>query len=216
MYEHVFKSDPATELVIVGFCLANDIVEESTPSALRPQRAPKTSIGYLLSKYLDHLQPGESRLRYDRRLEHVMARFGLTNPPVFSTDLLSSEDNKRRWPYTADFLTSFGHEVKADGKKFLLVLIPSKELVLDDYFSALLKITDTPLDRVDRFGFRDYLLGRLQSTGIAVLDLTPTFRDGAGQRPADLYFVGDAHWNPAGHQLAADTIYDHLSKTGVQ
>ncbi|HEY7497036.1 MAG TPA: SGNH/GDSL hydrolase family protein [Vicinamibacterales bacterium] len=212
VYEHFFKNDPHVQLVVIGFCLANDIVEESTPVNLRPQRAPKKGLNYVLSKYSIIYNLARSRLRYDRRLERVMAKFGLTNPPIITTDLLNNEENRRRWPYAVQFLTDFAREINADGKKVLIVFIPSKELVLDDYFDTLLKVTETPPASIDRYGFRDYALDRFQRAQVPVLDLTPALR---AQRTADLYFVGDGHWNPAGHQFAADTIYEYLSRHGL-
>jgi hypothetical protein len=50
-----------------------------------------------------------------------------------------------------------------------------------------------------------------QAQGIATLDLTPVFQEHAAQGE-QLYFRFDAHWNNAGHTLAAQTIQQYLAQ----
>jgi len=59
------------------------------------------------------------------------------------------------------------------------------------------------------------LNGFCQQESLHCLDLTPAFVEQT-QTGAELYFRQDAHWNPAGHQLAADLLADYLIEQGLQ
>ena len=49
-----------------------------------------------------------------------------------------------------------------------------------------------------------------------LLDLTPRFREvGRGRGAAPLYFARDQHWTAAGHELAARTMADWLTGSGL-
>jgi hypothetical protein len=53
----------------------------------------------------------------------------------------------------------------------------------------------------------DYAAG----AGIAYLDLTPAF-EAAADEGTPLWYTADTHWNQQGHELAARTIADYLSR----
>jgi lysophospholipase L1-like esterase len=79
-------------------------------------------------------------------------------------------------PVTGAILAAFNRELRAQGGKLLLVLIPSPTV-------------------------RDALSKICKDEGIAFLDLDPVF---AGH--PDWVFKYDGHWNPRGHQAAADAV----------
>ena len=118
---------------------------------------------------------------------------------------------KRRWAYSAEFIAAIGARVKASGRRFAVILIPTKEQVLDGYIEALMERTGVSPSDIDVFGYRDYLLRVLNEKGVEVLDLTPFFDHPAQGTTADYYFQADGHWNAAGHALAAQKLAEVLS-----
>lgn len=62
-------------------------------------------------------------------------------------------------------------------------------------------------------GQRDALVSRLHEEGIGVLDLTPAFQ-AAAARGEKLYWSTDNHWAPAGNELAARIMEDHIRHGG--
>jgi hypothetical protein len=62
-------------------------------------------------------------------------------------------------------------------------------------------------------GQRDALVSRLHEEGIEVLDLTPAFQ-ATGARGEKLYWSTDNHWAPAGNELAARIMEDHIRRGG--
>lgn len=211
VYEKFFRDDPSVDLVVVGICLSNDIVTEDTPfDRASAPLSLTTRIKLFALKHSVLYNIARRSLRYNPRTEKMLSRIGLTNPPSMPLDFRNAEANSKRWPYTADFIASFGAAVEASGRKFLVVLIPSKEQILDGYIETLMQYTGTGPEDVDLMGFRDHLLRTLQDKHIDVLDLTPVFDQPPKGTTAELYFRGDGHWNAAGHQLAAVKIAEHL------
>jgi lysophospholipase L1-like esterase len=47
------------------------------------------------------------------------------------------------------------------------------------------------------------------SYGIPLVDLTADFNE-ANARGEELYFATDGHWNPEGHRVAAEAIFESL------
>lgn len=90
---------------------------------------------------------------------------------------------------------------RSDVEKILFVLIPSRESVYAEEYATL--FGDASYLDNEQFGF-NRIAEAAGARHIPVLDLTPVFRDHKDQEK--LYFDIDAHWNAAGHALAAATI----------
>jgi lysophospholipase L1-like esterase len=213
VYEKFFDADTSVELVVVGVCLSNDIIEEGTPTE-RVSRPPSlfAKVKFYALKYSVLANIVHRSMRYNPRVEQFLADLGLTKPQRLKLDFSSDPANSRRWAYSAEFLASFGARVEASGRRFLVVLIPTKEQVVDGYIEALMEQTGNSPADIDLFGFRDYLLRGLTEKGVDVLDLTPFLDQPAQGTTADYYFHADIHWNAAGHALAAEKIAEHLRK----
>lgn len=123
------------------------------------------------------------------------------------------------WKITEWSLAALKKECDEVGSKLLIVKVPGpiqwtynwkKEIakqIQDDYL---------PLD----FNI-DYPDSRFQSiinqTGIDMLDLNPSFikyRDQFKLQEPVFGWCCDAHWNPLGHELAANLVYNHLLNIG--
>jgi hypothetical protein len=125
--------------------------------------------------------------------------------------------------------------VRAQGGRFLVVYVPSKEHVLwsriwdpVDVNNVLERTVTVTLSEGDHGFLRfdpDYLSyatfsenimaqERLlsdftQEAGIEFLNLTPIFWQQGIER-GELYHFADPHWNQAGNQLVADTIHEYV------
>jgi hypothetical protein len=211
VYERYFQDDPGVRFVLLGFCLVNDIVRQTTSPTL--QVNPPTlyrQIKYEIGNHSILYNLLRRRVRYNEHLARLLAKAGYGNPFAFQVDLQNNERNRGRWAYTADFLSGFGKSVQTTGRDFVLLLFPGKVQVMDDQYQALLQLAGARAEEIDRFGFRDYLVARMRENGIKVLDLTPVLRDGHGRDPHALYFRGDTHWTVAGHTVVAQAIEQFL------
>ena len=124
---------------------------------------------------------------------------------------------------------------EADGARFLLVYVPSKEHVylpyLNDTDTRERVFSDVPAIELDKARFlqftsekatpqlvlqhmddQDRLLADFAAESqIRFLDLTPVFQEVAGTG-AELYYSFDTHWKQLGHDLAAGTIYKYIEE----
>ena len=132
-------------------------------------------------------------------------------------------------------LIDLNEEVAAQGAELVVVYIPSKEHVLWSRVWDTVDVNNV-LERTVTVTLSDGDSGTLQwepaylsfarfeqttqaqehlmtdfttEAGIRFLNLTPVFWQGSIEH-GELYHYGDPHWNQAGNDLAADTIWDYL------
>jgi len=123
----------------------------------------------------------------------------------------------------------------AEGSRFLLVFIPTKEHIylpyLNDPKTLATVFADVPALELDEEGFiqltdqktapefayqhmddQSHLLAAFASEqDMNYLDLTPYFQKEAGTG-AELYYPFDTHWNQLGHGLAAGSINKYIEE----
>ncbi len=131
--------------------------------------------------------------------------------------LLESEDVFARvpspevrdgWSLTLALLGKLREEVEAGGARFVVAVLPTRFQVDDDLWrehavSSGLEASDYDL-RVPQRRIGEWS----ERTGAAVIDLLESFR--ARNAANSFYFSLDAHWNPAGHRLAAESLLEEM------
>ncbi|MFN0070193.1 MAG: alginate O-acetyltransferase AlgX-related protein, partial [Chloroflexota bacterium] len=60
------------------------------------------------------------------------------------------------------------------------------------------------------------LRGITDRLGIPMIDLLPVFRDEPRDRQRRLYFRGNKHWTPSGHELATRVVTEQLTQRGLR
>ena len=115
------------------------------------------------------------------------------------------------WQLTQQAIRETAAAVHAAGAELIILIIPAKELV---YWPLISPHLDDP-EAFDLGAPVRALNGFCQQESLHCLDLTPAFVEQT-QAGVELYFRQDAHWNPAGHQLAADLLADYLIEQGLQ
>lgn len=91
--------------------------------------------------------------------------------------------------------------------ELVVLLFPSKEQV---YWPIVSTLVDNAADFKVNWP-HDEVKAWCQANGVRFLDLTPAFAKHAAQGE-QLYYRFDAHWNEAGHELAAQTIRQYLAE----
>ncbi|MEZ4771272.1 MAG: GDSL-type esterase/lipase family protein [Caldilineales bacterium] len=123
----------------------------------------------------------------------------------------SSPRIARGWELTQQAIRETAAAAAAAGAELVILVIPSKELV---YWPLIGRHLDNPeafhLDEPVR-ALDDFC----RQEALHCLDLTPAFAEQT-QAGTELYFRQDAHWNAAGHQLAADLLANYLTEQGLQ
>ena len=123
---------------------------------------------------------------------------------VFARD--PSERVRRGREMTLALLDDLERKVRAAGARLVLVLIPTRFQVDDALWSshaAALGIEPAAYDlRLPNRALAEWAEAR----GVRVVDLLDGFR--ARNTANSFYYAGDAHWNAAGHRLAAHLILE--------
>lgn len=109
--------------------------------------------------------------------------------------------------YTQQVLAEANAAARQQNAELVVLLFPSKEQVYWPIVSTL--VEDAAAFKVN--WPHDEVRAWCEANGVAYLDLTPVFAGEAAQGK-QLYYRFDAHWNEAGHELAAQTIRRYLAE----
>jgi hypothetical protein len=143
-----------------------------------------------------------------------VVRAGHPTTPVhfYTYQTPPNQDFEAAWQLTEAILKRLRHEVEQRNAKLVVILIGAPEQVYPEQWQRLLASNpalqqiileaDAPNRRLNAFLDREKILH---------LDLLPIFRQAAAEPDTPpLHFVHDGHWTVAGHQLAAQSIYNFL------
>jgi hypothetical protein len=137
-------------------------------------------------------------------------------------------EGSRGWQMTRETFLRMKETCAQHGARFIVMFIPSKAEVYwplvehslghDDLQSSLDFISSynhMPLRAEDitanRLAQNELMREFCAGAGIPFLDLTPALEQAANSRHA-VYFADDAHWNAAGHAIAAEELAKFLAR----
>jgi hypothetical protein len=133
-------------------------------------------------------------------------------------NLLSGSDAERMergWQLTFQELRAIQIGGRGIGAETAVVLIPlslqlSKDrlvkLIAENNIGQQYIMDRNPQDMMIKFG---------TTQGIQVIDLLPTFKQWRRKQGTELYLERDGHWNPDGHEVAANTVAGELLSRGL-
>ncbi|MGH9868173.1 MAG: alginate O-acetyltransferase AlgX-related protein [Candidatus Polarisedimenticolia bacterium] len=206
------------DLVLLGF-YPNDVrnnadrglfvLREGRAIPGRPPSRPKVRWVYDTRKWLaarSHLY-----MLFTEGLDLLDRPVAGDSVPLEAEDVFAREPPARvaeGWDLTLALLDDLRARVESTGARFAVVVFPTRFQVDDQLWA------DLTLSRgMDPAGYDLAIPQRKLEewagrSGGALLDLLPTFR--AARQDGGFYHAVDAHWNEAGHRLAAEAIYAGL------
>ena len=207
------------DLVVVGF-YPNDVRNNADRRlfALRegqvvPRRAPplpKVRWVYDIRRWLgarSHLY-----ILFTEGLELLDRTEAGAGAPLEAEDVFAREPSPRvaqGWELTLALLETLRARAESAGARFAVVLFPTRFQVDDALWMAQARARGMDASSYDLRVPQEKLVPWAAERGIVLLDLLPVFRD--ANRGNSFYHAVDAHWNEAGHRLAADAIYAGLA-----
>ena len=210
-YRDYFSGTPQIDTVVMTVC-ENDFITDPTPFFPRRLDRPSYRLKRFLNEHSAIYALVNRTIKTSPWALDILVRLGAVDRAAFTkANNLYCPDNMRDAArFTAEYLTAFARELRGGGKRFLVVLIPTREQVSDEKWNAA--GAKGPCPTPDRFGTYTRFADSLRKNGVDVLDLTEPFRQRYRRTGEKLYFDLDTHWNARGHALAAELIADRLSR----
>jgi hypothetical protein len=106
-------------------------------------------------------------------------------------------------------ITEMNDLLKARNIKFMVAIYPDSLQVNPAEFDTIVTRFGLKRENYDLNRAQDLLKPFLTSKQIPFVDLTERFR--AEEQKRELYLFNDPHWNRAGNELAAETLFQYLT-----
>ena len=192
------------------------IAQVALPARARPK---ESSVAFTKTA-----APGFDRGAYEIPTESgASLRFAFM--PPYLQKLASSRaelERSRGWELVRDALTKMRETCAEHGSRLTVLFIPSKDEVywplverslgqeeLKRSIDFISSYNHMPLQaadiRANRLAQNELMREFCAAAGISFLDLTPALEQAAASGRA-VYFADDAHWNAAGHEIAAQEL----------
>jgi hypothetical protein len=114
------------------------------------------------------------------------------------------------WSRTEQLLTAFQDQVRADGARFVVMIVTAREQIYpDDWQQVLQTYPAMQAIQWDVNGPERHVLDWCARSAAQCVALSPAFVAARATAPR-LHWHFDGHWTAAGHALAAQTMTDFL------
>jgi hypothetical protein len=131
------------------------------------------------------------------------------------------EEAREGWQITESLLDRGRDVAESQGAQFMVLVIPSADVVAQRGSGGKSSDDDDELDGSDdtgKPGFEDphgTLAEIVDRSRLRSLDLLSALRRADGRTRERLYYRQNAHWTAAGHAVAASELYDFLTANGL-
>ena len=207
IYRAIFQPVQQIDRVIISFFIGNDTLNTPNPPSGLLQAGNAFGDGWLykLKVFLGSRVATYAVLNHVIKtnpvLDKVCKKFGACDQPpppsIYASPVINSAI-----PHTLAFLNSLVEEIRADGRKVMVLMIPTREQVDDKRWQ---QAAHEFKDRIGthRLMMNERIYDGLRSAGIDVVDFTGIALDYHRNHPESLYFEYDGHWTAPGHAVAA-------------
>jgi lysophospholipase L1-like esterase len=202
-----------------------------------PGAGPARADAHAVEAAAEPAVPAGALARFDRGMFTVPVagralRVALM-PPYLNTLRFSAEDlgARRGWRITRRSVERMQQLCRARGSELVVMFVPFKsqvylpllrrrfardelERALAFYFRGTGATVDVETLAAHRLAQNALMRGLCAERGIAFLDLTPVL-EAEVDSGRNVYFPDDAHWNAAGHDVAAAALAELLRARGV-
>lgn len=229
VYQEVARSY-SPDLVVCVFYAGNDVTDNSRELSSRPRiywelddagelhKLPLSTSGASLNGWLNstsHLYVWQKEA--SRRLRRGVRAATSHRPPRDRVFLVEQEPEwQRAWKLTGKLISRFAEEVRADGARFALLLVPSAPLVYPEAWEEVLDFAgERPVDReLPERRLRSFC----EEAGAPYVSLTDDFRSHEASTASSpeswLFFERQGHMTVTGNHLAARVLHEALFESG--
>ena len=212
------------DLVLIGMTLHNDVsdnlgqqfhmLKDGQVVARPPFEIPSRE--FRLLKIKDYLASHSHLTQLLRRYKYLgEVKVAARQLDDHVSQLLRGDEPtsiEKGWRLTAGLISEVQRQAARDGARTAVFLIPLSIQIYDDMLKQWLaerglSASDIELDKpqaaMERVG---------KATGVDVIDPLGAFRAWHRRQGRGLHLVGEGHWNPDGHRLAAAVVAEELTR----
>ena len=212
------------DVVVVATYLGNDISDNYRRVAT-VQNAVDADLALRGADSLD----GPRRILRRSELYTVFESGVLAKLPWWGDDGGSSSSDRRAprtlaeaeeaWAITGSLLDRVRDVSESKGARFAVMVIPTAMAVVQRGGTGVRETEDEEADEDDlKPGFEDphgSIAALLERSNIPSIDLLPALRRADNRVKERLYYRQNAHFTAAGHEVAADELYQFLVERGL-
>jgi len=152
----------------------------------------------------------------------ALAKLGLWNPIPRSSPRLEMLVYDRRdlapvldaWEKVGAILKALKQDVEAHGSRLAIAYIPGKMEIQESSWKATRQLYRLADGAWDLHRVRDQVARIGEANDIPIIDLGPSLQQ-AESTFQSTYFTFDGHWNARGHEVAAQSVFEWMQKTGA-
>lgn len=132
-----------------------------------------------------------------------------------------TEDVAHAWKITGKVIEQFQREVTAAGGRFAVLVVPSPEQIYDDYFGEVARAAGSYGAHFDAAHPDRRLADLCALAGAPIILLRERFREFSPAHRTDvvdqrLFIGGRGHFNDAGNRVAAEGVFEFLTRPSPQ
>jgi len=147
------------------------------------------------------------------RFEDEQAQFNVAKDMTWTREILREEKLDLRWQVTLGIIRKLAGEVRQDGGRPALAVIPTITQVHDQYWRRLLEeYRDFDTSNWDRFKPQKILENLAQAEGLSYLPLSKKMAEAAGDTDEIFYGPKDFHFNEIGHAVVAEILAPEIER----
>lgn len=205
-YREVFRGIADCRTVILAFCVAQDIDGPGSADVAPPQFLTSPARVFL-SEHSALYNLVNRRVKSSAVLRRAFQRVGLlpTTGDVLAVPPYNAAATRPLLDHTLGEVRQLAAEVVADGRRFVVALLPMKEQVDRAFCERLLAESSVPRDTIDLDGAYTRARDELAKAGLTVVDLTAALT-------AACFFEHDRHYAPAGHAAIGRALAAALAR----
>ncbi|MDH3689211.1 MAG: hypothetical protein OEU36_06985, partial [Gammaproteobacteria bacterium] len=169
------------------------------------------------AKYLLNILP-----QYQGAVVHKQATYKDNSPALSARHFLeiqlqrsqifsiSEDELANNMGEAIDYIRQAADVCRTHEIQFLVVLIPDQIQVDKTLQTEVIAASNKQAEDYNFFAPNKLAIAQLRAAGVDVIDLYPAFTNHAGEQ--ELYKPRDTHWNIAGNKLAAEVLYEYLTR----
>lgn len=127
------------------------------------------------------------------------------------TSLMNTQLSQKVYDKTKALIKEMSEFLKANNKRFIVVLIPDRVQENKNEFDNVLNKLNITQRGINKLKPQQELKEFFEKEKIDYVDLLPALQN----KTTEIHYLQDFHWNKKGHEIAAEEIFNYLNSHSI-